>query len=168
MRWPTPAANSGLQQFGLRPICGGVQISAASAAELRADGWTITAIAKELGIGVGTVHNYLAEAKQEANRRAGDLGEQIRAQEDVRLLDIIDRSMAVVDAVAGQRDKHGVPIDHKGVAALGTALRASESRRRLYGVDSPAKITTTWQPEMTDEEASAILEELGCDCYKPT
>jgi hypothetical protein len=58
---------------------------------------------------VGTVHNYLTEAKQEANERARDLGEQIRAQENVRLLDIIDRSMAIVDAVSGQTDKHGVP-----------------------------------------------------------
>jgi hypothetical protein len=135
-----------------------------TAAQLRADGWKLADIAKEIGISNGAVHNYLAEATQEANRRAGDLGEQIRAQEDVRLLEIIDRSLTSADAVAGQTDKHGVPIDHKGVAALGTVLRASESRRRLYGVDAPAHITTTWQPEMTDEEAAAILAESGCTC----
>ena len=139
-----------------------------AAAELRAEGWTITAIAKELGIGIGTVHNYLSEAKQEANQRAGDLGEQIRAQEDIRLLDIMERAMAMVDAVTGRNDKHGVPIDYKAANALGVVLRASESRRKLYGVDAPAKMTTTFVPEMTDEEAERILAEFdsmrGCTC----
>ena len=100
-----------------------------AAANLRADGWRLADIATELEISVGTVHNYLAEAKQEANRRAGDLGEQIRAMEDVRLLDIIDRGMAMVDAAAGKCDKHDAPIDFKAASALGTVLRASESRR---------------------------------------
>jgi transcriptional regulator len=136
-----------------------------TAAQLRAEGWKLADIAKEIGVSNGTVHNYLAEAKQEANKRAGDLGEQIRAQEDVRLLDIIDRSMAIVDAVSGQTDKHGVPIDHKAATALGTALRASESRRRLYGVDIRTPIMPQkFVPEMTDEEADAILAELGCTC----
>ena len=43
-------------------------------------------------------------------RRAGDLGEQIRATEDVRLLDIIDRGMAMVEAVAGRQDQHGALV----------------------------------------------------------
>ena len=103
-----------------------------AAANLRADGWRLADIATEIGISIGTVHNYLAEAKQEANRRAGDLGEQIRATEDVRLLDIIDRGMAMVEAVAGKCDQHGAPIDYKAASVLGTVLRASESRRRLY------------------------------------
>ena len=135
-----------------------------TAAQLRADGWKLADIAKEIGVSNGTVHNYLAEAKQEANKRAGDLGEQIRAQEDVRLLDIIDRSIAIVDAVSGQTDKHGVPIDHKAVTALGTALRASESRRRLYGVDIRTPVTPPPFETMTDEEADAILAGLGCTC----
>ena len=120
-----------------------------AAAELRADGRKLTDIATELGICVGTVHNYLAEAKQEANRRAGDLGEQIRAIEDVRLLDIIDRGIAMVDAVAGRQDQHGAPIDFKAASALGTVLRASETRRRLYGVDAPAKVTASFAAQMT-------------------
>ena len=135
-----------------------------TAAQLRADGWKLADIAKEIGVSTGTVHNYLAEAKQEANKRAGDLGEQIRAQEDVRLLDIIDRSMAVVDAVAGRCDKHGVPIDHKAVAALGTVVRASESRRRLYGVDIRPSAVPPPFDTMTNEEAAAILAESGCTC----
>ena len=128
-----------------------------AAADLRADGWKLADIATELGISVGSVHNYLAEAKQEANRRAGDLGEQIRATEDVRLLDIIDRGMAMVDAAAGKCDKHGAPIDFKAASALGTVLRASESRRRLYGVDAPTKVTASFAAQMTEEEALAIL-----------
>jgi orotate phosphoribosyltransferase-like protein len=128
-----------------------------AAANLRADGWRLADIATELGISIGTVHNYLAEAKQEANRRAGDLGEQIRATEDVRLLDIIDRGMAMVDAAAGKCDKHGAPIDFKAASALGTVLRASESRRRLYGVDAPTKLTASFAAQMTEEEALAIL-----------
>jgi orotate phosphoribosyltransferase-like protein len=128
-----------------------------AAANLRADGWRLADIATELGISIGTVHNYLTEAKQEANRRAGNLGEQIRASEDVRLLDIIDRGMAMVEAVAGKCDKHGAPIDFKAASALGTVLRASESRRRLYGVDAPTKLTASFAAQMTEEEALAIL-----------
>ena len=128
-----------------------------AAANLRADGWRLADIATEIGISIGTVHNYLAEAKQEANRRAGDLGEQIRAMEDVRLLDIIDRGMAMVEAVAGKCDQHGAPIDFKAASALGTVLRASESRRRLYGVDAPTKVTASFAAPMTEEEALAIL-----------
>ena len=128
-----------------------------AAANLRADGWRLADIATEIGISIGTVHNYLAEAKQEANRRAGDLGEQIRATEDVRLLDIIDRGMAMVDAAAGKCDQHGAPIDYKAATALGTVLRASESRRRLYGVDAPTKLTASFAAQMTEEQALAIL-----------
>ena len=128
-----------------------------AAANLRADGWRLADIATEIGISIGTVHNYLAEAKQEANRRAGDLGEQIRAAEDVRLLDIIDRGMAMVDAAAGKCDRHGAPIDYKAATALGTVLRASESRRRLYGVDAPTKVAASFAAQMTEEEALAIL-----------
>ena len=128
-----------------------------AAANLRADGWRLADIATEIGISIGTVHNYLAEAKQEANRRAGDLGEQIRATEDVRLLDIIDRGMAMVEAVAGRQDQHGAPIDFKAASALGTVLRASESRRRLYGVDAPTKLTASFAAQMTEEQALAIL-----------
>ena len=128
-----------------------------AAANLRADGWRLADIATEIGISIGTVHNYLAEAKQEANRRAGDLGEQIRATEDVRLLDIIDRGMAMVDAAAGKCDRHGAPIDYKAATALGTVLRASESRRRLYGVDAPTKVTASFAAQMTEEQALAIL-----------
>ena len=81
-------------------------------------------------------------------------------------LDIIERAMAIVDARTGRNDKHGVPVDYKAANAL--VLRASESRRKLYGVDAPAKMTTTFEPLMTDEEAKRILAELdeldGCTC----
>ena len=47
-------------------------------------------------------------------------------------------------------------------------LRASESRRKLYGLDAPAKLTTTFEPLTTDEEAERILAEFdelyGCTC----
>jgi hypothetical protein len=36
-------------------------------------------------------------------------------------------------------------------------LRASESRRRLYGVDAPTKLTALFAAQMTEEEALAIL-----------
>ena len=105
-------------------------------------------------IGILSTHHDHAIGVQ---RRAGDLGEQIRATEDVRLLDIIDRGMAMVEAVAGRQDQHGAPIDYKAASALGTVLRASESRRRLYGVDAPTKVTASFAAPMTEEEALAIL-----------
>lgn len=131
------------------------------AAELRADGWRLADIANELGCSIGSVHNYLAEALQAANRRAGDLGELIRAQEDIRLLDIIERGMTMVEACAGQSDRHGTPLDYKAANALGVVLRASESRRKLYGADAPTRITTAMvHDHMTEDEAAAILAEL--------
>ena len=67
--------------------------------------------------------------------------------------------MEMVDAMTDQTDKHGLPVGYKAANALGTVLRASESRRRLYGVDAPTRIGTTFVPEMTEEEATAILAE---------
>jgi hypothetical protein len=58
---------------------------------------------------------------------------------------------------AGKCDKHGAPIGFKAASALGTVLRASESRRRLYGVDAPTKLTALFAAQMTEEEALAIL-----------
>ncbi len=128
------------------------------AAELRADGWKLADIATELGCSIGSVHNYLSEALEEANRRAGDLGGQIRAHEDIRLLDIMERAMAMVDAVTGRNDKHGVPIDYKAANALGCCVRASESRRKLYGVDAPTRIeATTTRIELPDADEEAVI-----------
>lgn len=70
--------------------------------------------------------------------------------------------------IDSHRDKHGVPVDYKAATALGTVLRASESRRKPYGVDTPTKLTTRFQPEMTDEQAPEIIIEYealrGCTC----
>jgi hypothetical protein len=58
---------------------------------------------------------------------------------------------------AGKCDKHGAPIGFKAASALRTVLRASESRRRLYGADAPTKLTALFAAQMTEEEALAIL-----------
>ena len=80
-----------------------------------------------------------------------------KSGKDFQLLDIVDRVMAMVDAAAGKCDQHGAPIDFKAASALGTVLRASESRRRLYGVDAPTKVTASFAAQMTEEQALAIL-----------
>lgn len=131
------------------------------AAELRAEGWKLADIAAELDCSIGSVHNYLSEALQEANRQAGDLGAQIRAREDIRLLDIMEHAMTIVEQMRDAVDKHGNPVGYKAAAALSVMVRASESRRRLYGADAPAKVqATTFVPEMSEEEAARILAEL--------
>tara|TARA_B110000459_G_scaffold169881_1_gene189755 strand:- start:170 stop:427 length:258 start_codon:yes stop_codon:yes gene_type:complete len=52
-------------------------------------------------------------------------------------------------------------VEHQIAALLDdwetVVLRASESRRRLYGVDAPTKVTASFAAQMTEEEALAIL-----------
>lgn len=136
--------------------------NAQRAGVLRAQGLTYRQIAAELGIAHGTVGNLLGESKALALAEMADHGRVIRDQEDARLLDIIERGMGMVEAIAAHSDQFGVPVGHKAAAALQTVLRASESRRKLWGVDAPTRIeaTTTRIELPSDEEAAARLADL--------
>ena len=135
--------------------------NAQKAGELRGEGMTHQQIADELGVDRKTVGNLLAESRRLSLDRMADLGEQIIAQEDTRLLGIIERGMHMVDRLTDQSDKDGIPIDYKAAQALATVLRASESRRKLYGVDAPTKIQTSSVEPLSDEAALAIIAEFG-------
>jgi len=137
-------------------------VKARKAGELRAQGLTHRQIAVELGVSASSVGNFLAESKALALKEMADWGRVIRDQEDARLLVIIEQGMSMVERVNGVCDKDGVPVDHKAAAALTAVLRASESRRRLWGVDAPTRIeaTTTRVELPDDDEAAEILANL--------
>lgn len=136
--------------------------NAKRAGELRAQGLTYRQIAAELGVGRSTVGDLLGESKALALKEMTEWGHVIREQEDARLIEIIEAGWAMVSRVAGVVDDKGVPVDYKAAAALTTVLRASESRRKLWGVDAPTKIeATTTRVELPGpEDEAAILAKL--------
>ena len=136
--------------------------NAQKAGELRAEGMTYAQIAAELGVAKSSVGNLLAESKSIAVDRMADHGARIVAEEDARLLKIIESGWAMVADIAGRADKDGTPVSYKAANALATVLRASESRRKLYGVDAPTKIeaTTTRIELPSPEDEADILAKL--------
>lgn len=136
--------------------------TAKRAGELRAEGMTYRQIAASLGVATATVGDLLGESKAMALAEMTEWGHVIRDQEDARLLEIIEAGWSMVERMAGQSDKDRVPVDYKAAAALTTVLRASESRRKLWGVDAPTKIeATTTRVELPGpEDEAAILAKL--------
>ena len=136
--------------------------NAKKAGELRAQGLTYRQIAAELGIGRSTVGDLLGESKALALAEMTEHGHVIRDMEDARLLEIIEAGWAMVQDIAGRVDKDQTPVSYKAAAALTTVLRASESRRKLWGVDAPTKIeaTTTRVELPDDDQAAEILAKL--------
>jgi hypothetical protein len=63
--------------------------------------------------------------------------------------------------MADSYDDKRNPTYYKAAQALATVLRASESRRKLYGVDAPIKVQTTTTNVMSDDEAARVLREAG-------
>ena len=131
------------------------------AGELRAQGMTYRQIAAEVGCSTSSVGNLLGESKAMALAEMTEWGHIIRDQEDARLLEIIDAGWAMVQHIAGCTDKDGTPVDYKAAAALTAMLRASESRRKLWGVDAPTQIeATTTRVELpsADDEAEILAK----------
>lgn len=118
------------------------------AMELRKAGGSYRAIARELGIGVSQayadVQTVLREVIELRDRDAEEYREQELERLDSLLLSIWPRA------------KKG------DVGAVGEARKIGESRRRLLGLDAPAKVAPTdpsgkrpYQPDLsklTDEE----------------
>ena len=132
------------------------------AGELRAQGMTYRQIAAEIGCSHRSVGDLLGESKALALAEMTEWGHTIRDMEDARLLEIIESGWAMVQDIAGRADKDGTPVSYKAAAALTTVLRASESRRKLWGVDAPTKIeATTHRVELPGpEKEAAILARL--------
>lgn len=113
--------------------------------QLRLDGHTFRAIAEITGIPVSTVHDRISDAiTAEVTPKADEL----RALECARL----DGYLARLQPKIADGDDR----------AINTAVRISESRRKLLGLDMPARVEATVQHhEVTqqDIELQALIRE---------
>lgn len=138
---------------------------AARAYELRLTGMTLAAIAKEMGLSVGTVH---ARIEAHLAGHVDPLADEYRRVELDRLDDLQRRAYEVLDAkhLVAQNGKvvehEGAPLrDHAPVlAAIDRLVRISERRAKLLGLDMPAKVSATvTQADPKDLKLSRIIEE---------
>ncbi|MEU6703877.1 hypothetical protein [Streptomyces wuyuanensis] len=103
-----------------------VAAQTAQCLQLRLDGHSFRAIAEQVGLAVSTVHDRVRDAiEQDVNPKADEL----RALELARLESYLVRL---------------VPRINKGDdKAINTAVRISESRRRLLALDMPVTVHAT-------------------------
>ena len=115
------------------------------ALQLRIDGLTFQAIAEELGYtNQGNAYRLVAEALDELAAKALENATQLRTLEHERLTGVI-------------RDCDTILLDSKTRAAgklraLELKVRASESLRKLWGLDAPSKVAPT-NPDGTEAYA---------------
>lgn len=111
-------------------------------------GWSQRRVARHLGIGKTTVHDYvageyggpgLAEQKEIAKRL-----ELARLDRVIRRLDRALRS----------------PDDETAVKAGAALIKASESRRKLLGVDAPTKVEQRTGPIQPSDDPKAVRDKL--------
>lgn len=132
--------------------------------ELRLDGRTLRQIGDDLGISRTTVQKLLVE---EHTERLDPLKDQYLQYE----LDRLDRlqQIAVAMLQAPWTVHHGIgpdgvawslPVpDHAKLnATIATALRISESRRKLVGLDAPVKVQADVQVTETTQEDLELQE----------
>jgi len=117
----------------------------ARAAQLRGRGLSYRAIAAELGVSVSSAHQAVARAFRDT---LAEPAEQARAVELARLEAAHDVAAAIMGrdhiTVSHGRiveDSDGNPIldDGPALQAVAAVVRASESRRKLLGLDAATK-----------------------------
>lgn len=117
----------------------------AKAAELRAAGWTYTAISDALGYGSRTnVMRTLNRMRQEIITPAV---QELRDAEDAKL-DVLEQSALTVLESRHLRFHEGEALTHEGepvyddravLDACTVLLKVSKARRELWGLDAPVK-----------------------------
>lgn len=104
--------------------------------ELKLAGWTLEAIAAEMHLSIGTVHNRI-QARLDA--RVQPLADQLRTME----VDRLDRYLAKLDDLIQQG---------KAVARnTEVAVKVSERRSKIMGIDAAEKIEAVIT-EVTQED----------------
>lgn len=118
----------------------------ARAAELRGQGMTYAAIARELGVSTPNAWHAVRRAFRDTLMEPAD---QARSVELARLEALHDKAMAVLErdhiTVSHGRiieGPDGTPLldDGPRIQAINTLLRVSESRRKLLGIDAPQSL----------------------------
>jgi hypothetical protein len=133
----------------------------ARAAHLRAEGRTYRAIAEEVGCSVGTAYTAVARAIAAVPVEA--VGE-LRQIECARLDAVIARLWDVVHAdhpyISQGRIFEGIQDAGPVISALGGIVRASESKRKLLGLDAPSRQVVT---VITEDAVDAAIRQLETD-----
>lgn len=133
----------------------------AQAAHMRAEGRTYRHIAEALSIGAGTAYQAVQRAIAAVPVEA--VGE-LRQIECARLDAVIARLWDVVHAdhpyISQGRLIEGVQDAGPVISALGGIIRASESKRKLLGLDAPSRQTIT---VITEDAVDAAIRQLETD-----
>ncbi|MFE2311661.1 hypothetical protein ACFXC8_00420 [Streptomyces sp. NPDC059441] len=135
----------------------------AKAAQLRADGWTLTAIAEELGYyDRSTARRAILGALREVVRGPA---ENLVATEAARLdalyeeaLEVLLRDHVTVSHGKVIKDDDGNPLIDDGpkLAAIDRLVKVRESYRKLLGLDAPSRVSVDAQ--QLGDEISALLD----------
>ncbi len=132
----------------------------AAAARLRARGQSYRAIGEALGISQGSAHDAVQRALkatvQEAAADARTLELERLDHLQATVMDVLGREHVTVQLGKVIRGPGGetVPDDAVTLAAVDRLLRVSESRRKLLGLDAPAKL----RAEITNDREQHILD----------
>lgn len=106
---------------------------AAVALSLRSRGYSYRAIAAQLGVSLSTAHGYVADALAELRAQT--------AEEAQTLRDLEAQKLDQIECYLWRAMRQASTTD---AAKLANSLRAlSESRRKLFGLDAPAKAEPT-------------------------
>lgn len=140
----------------------------ARAAELRGQGLSYRAIAREMGTSVSTAYDGVARAFRAT---LTEPAEQARAVELARLEDAHDAALAVLlrehltvshGKVITVKDEQGndVPLIDDGpvLQAIDRIRALSESRRKLLGLDAPSRVSV--DAEHIGQEVADLLNAL--------
>jgi hypothetical protein len=138
----------------------------ARAAHLRAEGRKYKDIAAELGCSVGTAYTAVTRAIAAVPVEA--VGE-LRAVECARLDAVIARLWDIVHAdhpyISQGRRFDDLQDSGPVISALSGIVKASESKRKLLGLDAPARQTIT---VVTEDAVDAEIRRLEAEMAAPT
>ena len=132
------------------------------AMSLRLKGWTVGEIAKEMGLSLGSIHNYLKKGIDEYDKRNTQSCAQLVKMEEARLDKLLaawwDRSVGYDISNRDGSVSH-VPPDGKAVDVV---MRVMERRAKLRGLDATqkAELTITYE-NMPIEQLMERALQLG-------
>lgn len=137
----------------------------AQAAELRGQGLTYAAIGERLGCSKSVAYERVRRAFRDTLAEPAD---QARAVELARLEDAHDRALAVLlrehitvshGRVVKDEDGNTIIDDGPVLQAVDRIRALSESRRKLLGLDAPARVSV--DAEHLGREVAELLETLA-------
>lgn len=128
--------------------------------ELRLGGRTHRQISEDLGVSTGTVHNYLRE---EISERLDPLKDHYLQMELDRLDHLQQVALKLIEhpgmVVEDHEGKTHVILDQKKIeSGFDRALKVSESRRKLLGLDAPVRVQGDFSVTETTQEDLELQE----------